>query len=321
VRLITKEGEWKGRGRAAATLARIDALVGIAREIQPCNVRALAYQLFNRRLIRSMSSKEVKKVSRACVIAREEGTMPWSWIVDETRREETVPTWKDPRAYARAVQDSYRRNKWEGQPTRVFVWSEKSTVAGTIRPVLEEYEVPFQVLHGWSGATPVWDAAAANLRRSQRTLILYVGDYDPSGMGMSERDLPQRLARYSTNDPSDKDLPERDVRRILKDVRLEIRRIALTKADTKALGAATRFPASDKKADSRYPRFVANHGDWCWELDALSPPVLRDRVERAIVAELDLPAWDRYVHAEELERDNIVETLENWTSFLGPVPK
>jgi hypothetical protein len=289
--------------------------------LQPCSVRALAYQLFNRKLIASMSKLDTAKVSRACVAARERGLLPWEWIVDDTRQEERVATWADPAAYARAVMRSYRRNKWDAQPRHVSVWSEKSTVEGTLRPVLQQYEVPFQVLHGWSGATPVRDAAEANLDRHQDTLILYVGDYDPSGMGMSELDLPKRLARYSSNDPSAKDIDLAQARRELAEVRLEIRRIALTRGDTIALGPSTRFPASDKKKDSRYKWFVRSYGDWCWELDALSPNVLRDRVEDAILAELDHEAWERYVQAERVELEAIATTCRSWTSILGQVPK
>jgi hypothetical protein len=299
-------------------------MVGIAEAIQPCNVRALAYQLFNRKLIPSMEQKYTRKVSELSVIAREEGRMPWEWITDRTREEQGVATWDDPAAYARAVQVSYRRNKWADQPTHVSVWSEKATVEGTIRPVLEEYEVPFQVLHGWSGATPVWDAAQANLDRHQDTLILYIGDYDPSGMYMSEVDLPKRLARYSSNDPGNKDIDLGWARRQLAEIRLEIRRIALTRADTVALGPAPRFPASDKKGDSekkgdsRYPWFIKNHGDWCWELDALSPKALRDRLERAIVAALDREVWDRWSRVEAAEREAIVATCRAWGSISVP---
>jgi hypothetical protein len=275
-----------------------------------------------------MSVKHTQKVSRLCVIAREEGMLPWEWIVDQGRQEEKVATWSDPAAYARAVQSSYRRNKWDAQPTHVSVWSEKGTVEGTLRPVLEKYEVPFQVLHGWSGATPVYDAAQANLRRDQKTLILYVGDYDPSGMGMSEVDLPRRLWRYSAGDPrEDKDVDPAVARRGLAEINLEIRRIALTTADTIELGAATRFPASDKgpkgkkKGDSRYPWFVANYGHWCWELDALSPNALRDRIEQAILAELNHETWDRYVEAERVEQEAIVATCQSWKSILEHVSK
>src|SRR5262249_50218077 len=106
-----------------------------------------------------------------------------------------------------------------------------------------------------------------------------------------------------------------------------IRRIALTEADTIALGRALAFPVSDKgptedsQGDSRYEWFKDNHGDWCWELDALDPNILRDRLERAVLAELDQDEWDRYVHVEEIERDAIIETCEAWTSKLGQVPE
>jgi hypothetical protein len=299
----------------------IAAIVEIAREIRPCSVRALAYQLFNRKLIPSMGKQDTQKVSRWATIAREEGKLPWSWIVDTTRQEQAIETWADPIAYSRSVQKWYRRDKWEAQPTHVSVWSEKGTVEGTLQPVLDEFEVPFQVLHGWSGATPVWDAARANLERHQNTLILYVGDYDPSGMGMSELDLPKRLARYTSNTPADKDIDRETIKAILGRARLRIKRIALTAADAIDLGEPTRFPASDKDKDSRYRWFTVRYGDWCWELDALSPNALRERVRWAILGELNLDVWKRYVEVEEQERAAIVETCRSWTSILRPVEK
>jgi hypothetical protein len=310
-----------GRGRAKKTLDFIAAIIKIAAIYQPFSVRALEYQMFNRKLIPSMSTNDTKRVSKFCKIAREEGDLPWEWIVDDTRREQGVATWKDLMAYAKVVQASYRRNKWLDQPTYVCVWSEKGTIQGTLAPVLDKYEVRFQVTHGWTGATTVWNAAEANLRRDQKTLILYVGDYDPSGMFMSERDLPQRLARYSSNDPSKKDIDPVEVQRMLAEANIEIRRIALTTADTRALGTATRFPAADKKGDeekkgdSRYEWFVENYGDWCWELDALDPNTLRERVENAILAEMDTEAWDRYAELEEAEMETIAETCAKWPSI------
>lgn len=180
-----------GRGRAAATESLIAAMRDILEAIQPCSVRAVAYQLFTRKLIPSMSTANVARVSRLLVIAREEGAIAWDWIVDPTRQMQRVSTWSDPTDFARSVTAGYRRNKWDAQPRHIMVWSEKGTVEGTLAPVLEQYEVPFQVLHGWSGATPIRSAAVENLNRAQDTLVFYVGDYDPSGMGMSELDLPR----------------------------------------------------------------------------------------------------------------------------------
>jgi hypothetical protein len=305
-----------GRGLARNTIDLIDAIGEIAEAIQPCPVRALAYQLFNRKLIPSMAKNDTAKVSRVCTTAREKGWLPWEWIVDPTRQEECVPTWANPESYARAVQASYRRNKWEDQSFNLSLWSEKSTVRGTLRPVLDRHEVPFQVLHGWSGATPVWDAARAALESGKPTVILYVGDFDPSGMGMSDLDLPSRLARYTSYDPSEELDEWLSPWACLQVRNIEIIRIALTREHTEMLGPATRFPASDKKKDSRYKWFVENYGHWCWELDALDPNVLRSCVEAAILARLDRESWDRHVRAEEAEREVIVETCSTWTSIL-----
>lgn len=138
---------------------------------------------------------------------------------------------------------------------------------------------------------------------------------------MSEVDLPQRLARYSSADPSDKATTPELSREMLSDLFLEIRRIALTQGDTVALGRATRFPASDKKDDTRYDWFVRNCGDGCWELDALSPEILRCRLEDAICAELDWEVWERYVRVEQAEQQAITETCQAWASISVPDQK
>ena len=74
----------------------------------------------------------MRRVYRLLLNAREQGTIPWDWIVDETRSIERVATWADPEAYARAVARSYRRDFWDQQPHRVQVWSEKGTVRGVL---------------------------------------------------------------------------------------------------------------------------------------------------------------------------------------------
>ena len=74
------------------------------------------------------------------------------------------------------------------------MWSEKGTVRGVLAPVLDEYGVGFRVMHGFSSATTVHDVAQDDDGRP--LIVLYVGDYDPSGMYMSEHDLPDRLEKY-----------------------------------------------------------------------------------------------------------------------------
>src|SRR6185503_4196709 len=151
------------------------------------------YKLFTVGLIPSMETTSMQQVYRLLRIAREEGIIPWRWIVDENRDLERVQSWSNPAEFVQAVRRSYRRDFWQQQPLRVEVWSEKGTVRGTLDPVLESYGVGFRVMHGFSGATTIHDVAQDY--DGCPLLVLYCGDYDPSGLWMSEHDLPDRLAR------------------------------------------------------------------------------------------------------------------------------
>src|SRR5262249_21346009 len=161
---------------------------------------------------------------------------PWEWIVDETRALERVATWASPDSYARCVARSYRKDFWKQQPIRVEVWSEKGTVRGVLGPVLDQYAVGFRVMHGFSGATTIYDIAQDNDGRG--LVALYVGDFDPSGMFMSECDLPDRLDGYGGD-------------------HVRLKRIALTPAQVAALPS---FPAIDKRKDPRYKWFTSHYG-------------------------------------------------------------
>ena len=66
--------------------------------------------------IPSMATNEMQRVYRLLKEAREQGVIPWEWIVDETRSLERTSTWDDPEDYARCVAQSYRRDFWNQQP-------------------------------------------------------------------------------------------------------------------------------------------------------------------------------------------------------------
>jgi hypothetical protein len=117
-------GSKKVRGRAQRSTDLIAAMYEIAQKAEPITGRGVGYKLFTQGLIPSMGRADMQRVYRLLKEAREEGIIPWHWIVDETRTVERVSTWSDPQAYARAVARSYRRDFWDQQPFRVEVWSE-----------------------------------------------------------------------------------------------------------------------------------------------------------------------------------------------------
>jgi hypothetical protein len=176
---------------ARRSLDLIEAMRVIAEAAQPITGRGVGYKLFTKALITSIAKSEMQRVYRLLLVARERGVIPWEWIVDENRDLERCATWEDLADYARCVAQSYRRDFWDQQPVSVEVWSEKGTVRGVLAPILEHYAVGFRVLHGFSGATTIYDVAQDYDGRD--LIVLYVRDFDPSGSYMSEADLPARF--------------------------------------------------------------------------------------------------------------------------------
>jgi hypothetical protein len=283
-----KTGLKKVRGKAQRSLDLVEAMYNAAKAAQPITGRGVGYKLFTAGLIESMSRNEMQRVYRLLRQAREQGDIPWSWIVDETRSIERVSTWANPEEYAQCVARSYRRDFWDQQPSRVEVWSEKGTVRGVLQPVLDEFAVGFRVMHGFSSATTVHNVAQGD---DGRTLhALYVGDFDPSGMFMSEEDLPTRLADYDGDHAI-------------------VCRIALTREQCRGLSS---FPATDKKKDTRYRWFVSNYGNRCWELDAMDPNDLRANIENAIMARIEPKAWKRCATVNAAEQESLRTILQKW---------
>lgn len=282
------------RGKAKKTLDLIGAAYAELAEIQPASVRAVCYRLFVRGAIPNMGKGSTDRVSRALTWAREQGIVPWAWIVDEARATESLASWDGLDAYADAVARSYRRDRWAMQPVRVEVWSEKGTVRGTLRSVLDRYAVPLRVMHGFTSTTVAHDVADASRRDARPFVAVYVGDFDPSGMYMSGADLPRRLAEYGAEG-------------------VTVERVALTAGDvadpTLALPG---FSADDKRKDARHPWYVERYGRRCWELDALPPPILRERVERHVRTLIDWPVWERAEAVEAVERRSVRDLVGAW---------
>ena len=278
----------KVRGMSLRSLTLIQEMKSIARAVQPITGRGIGYKLFTKGLIPSMARPDMAAVYRLLLVAREQGIVPWPWVVDEGRELERTPTWADPDEYANVVAQSYRRDFWTQQPVRAEVWSEKGTIRGVLSPVLDEFAVGFRVLHGFSGATAIHNIAEA--RDGRPLIILYVGDLDPSGAYMSAIDLPARLAEYGAS-------------------HVTLRRIALTQQQVPDLPS---FASDTKAKDPRYPWFVRNYGLRCWEIDAMDPNDLRDCVKREIKKLIEPIAWRRCVVVNKAEQESLRSILSQW---------
>jgi hypothetical protein len=280
----------RGRGKAQKSLELIEAAFRILSEIQPASVRAVCYRLFTEGRIDGMDKKYTNRVGAQLTWARENDMIPWEWIVDGTRTIERLPSWDNPGQLLRAAAQQYRQDWWKQQDVQILLCSEKSTVEGTVKPITDRYGVGFLSMHGYSSATSAHDVAELSVCSVRPLILLYIGDWDPSGLHMSVLDLPARLDRYGGE--------------------VEVERIALTENDV--CDELPSFFAETKQGDPRYRWYVKHYGHRCWELDALNPNVLRDRVDASIREYIDWDAWDRCKKVEEVERASILEVVGAW---------
>ncbi len=291
----------RGRGKARKSLDLIDAAVRFFKENHPATVRAACYKLFILRLIPSMSKANTNAVGSLLVWARENRQLPWEWVVDETREAERIALWNNPEEIIATAIRQYRKDYWQTQAAWLEVWSEKGTIRGTLAPVLNKYGVTFRVMHGYGSATTLHGIAEETAASDKHLTILYVGDWDPSGLHMSEIDLPRRIERY--------------------DGEATIVRVALDASDVADDTNLPWFEVESKSKDPRYHWYLKHYGRRCWELDALSPVILRQRVEAEILALLDMDAWEHAKSIEAVECESMASILGTWNSISVPDKK
>jgi hypothetical protein len=154
--------------------------------------------------------------------------------------------------------------------------------------------VTFRVMHGYASATVVNDIAQLSASLKKPFCALYVGDSDPSGKHMSDVDLPRRLSEYGAD--------------------VCLRRVALTKPDLAGLPS---FDPETKRQDPRYQWFQKHVRTACYEVDAMSPPDLRRRVEDEIRSYIDLTKWDHARMVERAEVQSMKDFHKSWQASIS----
>lgn len=193
--------------------------------------------------------------------------------------------WADLADFAKTAVNAYRRDVWVDQPGYVEAWLEKDALSGIFEAVLRPYGVTLNVGRGYDG----WDSihnAAVRFGDGDGVVVLYFGDFDPSGEDMV-RSLAERLAFF--------------------DCRPEIVKCALTMADVRQYNLPPDFT---KATDTRRAAFVEKWGDVSVELDALPPDVLQAKLTAEVKSRLDLDALAAVKAQEAEDKARLHEALQ-----------
>lgn len=181
---------------------------------------------------------------------------------------------------------AYRRDRQGGQPVYVELWCEAAGMLHQLDRVALAYSVRVYTTGGFGSLTANYEVAERALARNRPTVILHVGDLDPSGESIFESIVADAAAFVE----ADRVIALPDVRGV---------RVALTAEQVEHYELPTAPP---KASDSRAASW---EGETC-QLEALAPDDLAAIVERAIVEQLDAKVYRQQVALEKRERAELL---------------
>ena len=236
-------------------------------------LRQLYYQLVTRNVFPN-TEQSYKRLGNIVSDARRAGLIDWQHIVDRTRNLRQAGSWDSPAELVEQASAQYRSRRWEGQSVQVEAWIEKDALAGVLETAADEFSLPFFSCRGYCSDSEMWSAAVRIMQRAkhqrQNTLILHLGDHDPSGLDMT-RDIRDRLAMFTCATPEE--VEGEQIYRLPRMRYFQIKRIALTREQIEEYRPP---PNPAKTTDARFKAYQDEHGDESWELDALDPETITE---------------------------------------------
>ncbi len=162
----------------------------------PTSLRFLFYELEGRGIVaKSYPGKSVtgsQEVSRAFMVLREEGLVPWEDIVDETRALHKPHRRATVAEAAADLLNRARKDPWEGT-CAPLVLCESRSLSGVLSGIARSYCVPLAATNGQTGGFLHTDVGP--LVRDSVLEVLYFGDLDFSG-GHIEANTRRVLESY-----------------------------------------------------------------------------------------------------------------------------
>ena len=219
------------------------------------------------------------------------GYIDWNTIEDRTREVKSQWHFDGPKDAIEQMRNQYVIDMWDNQDTRCEVWIEKEALVGVIARVCSDLDVPYFACRGFVSQSEMYDAGKRAERRfldeGQHTVIIHLGDHDPSGMDMT-RDNDERMYMFSG------------------DAVPEIKRIALNQVET-----YDPPPSPAKLTDSRAKKYIEEFGHDSWELDALEPKFIAKLIRTTVDEHRDMDLWEKKEAQVEGERERLDEIIED----------
>lgn len=286
---------WNPRRETLALLEDVKEILVEYEEHLPLTARQLFYRLVGSRDY-PKDENAYARLLHALGRARRAGLLSFEAI-----RDDGVQT-SGPGGYCgmahfweavRSAAGSYYRDRSAGQPVALEVWVEAGGMVPQVARVAHSYGATVFSSGGFDSLTAKHDAARRILERDRSTIVLHVGDHDPSGVSLFDsaaEDVGALVLGLALREGRTWTAPV-------------FERVAVTEEQIESYSLPSAPP---KKTDKR--------GDWKGETvqaEALTPDQLAYEIRVAVEAHVDFEVLSAAVDREDEERAALVETLEN----------
>ncbi len=275
-------------GGTRAILDEVDEVLEEYQDHLPLSVRQIFYRLVGRYEY-PKTEQAYAGLTEKLVRARRAKLIPFDAIRDdgivriENTFYESIENFHDETG--RRIQN-YRRDRQEGQPQYIELWCEAAGMLGQLNRVAEDYSVPVYSCGGFGSLTANYKVARRALARDVATVILHVGDFDPSGESIFESMTEDATAFVEAD-------------RVIQTCQIIPIRVALTADQVEEYDLSTAPP---KRSDSRSKNWT---GGTC-QLEALAPDQLARIVTDAIEKRIDWDVFGAVYRQEASDRASLL---------------
>lgn len=246
-------------------------------------LRQLYYQFVTKNYLAN-KQENYEKLGKIISKARRGGFISWDAIVDRTRGVQKWGSYNSPQEFLKSKVYSYQKDLWEDQEYYIEVWFEKDALEGIFSKACGPYRVPFFSCRGYASDSSVYEAACRMQDSFKPVIVLHFGDHDPSGIDMT-RDIEDRLRMFEVPD-------------------LEVIRVALNRHEIEQYRPP---PNPAKEQNSRFKEYQKIHGNYSWELDALSPTIIKNLLDREISSYIDKDRMNKVIDQEKSDREKLIK--------------
>lgn len=251
----------------------------------PLSVRQVHYQLLNDPPLMHARKSEsryandqrcYKSLTELVTRARLAGEIESTAISDDTRPVATWDVYRDVASYFRLrfgnLFRGYYRDLQQSQPNHIEIVAEKNTVKSIVEGVAQDYCIPVTISRGYCSLPPRQGMVDRFMRSGKgKLVVLIVSDFDPDG-----EEIAQSLARSLRDDFGVDEL-------------FPIK-VALKQEHVRKFRLTPMMKA--KKSSVHHARFVKEHGEDVFELEALQPSQLQELLRDACESVMDMELFN-----------------------------